>query len=62
MCYVIVDFVSMPQLFITLPWFTYYDAFQIELTFIEINQTFDSIMPFPCFFDVARNVKVIFNN
>jgi hypothetical protein len=25
-----------------------------ELAFIEYNPTFDSIMPFPCFFDVTR--------
>jgi hypothetical protein len=34
-----------------------------ELDFIEYNPTFDSIIPFPCFFDVIRKTsKVIFNN
>jgi hypothetical protein len=34
-----------------------------ELAFIEYNPTFDSIIPFPWFFDVTKkNFKVIFNN
>jgi hypothetical protein len=33
-----------------------------ELAFIEYNPTFDSIMPFPCFFDVTRKTSVTFNN
>jgi hypothetical protein len=28
-----------------------------ELAFIEYNPTFDSIMPFPCFFDVTRKTS-----
>jgi hypothetical protein len=28
-----------------------------ELAFVEYNPTFDSIMPFPCFFDVTRKTS-----
>jgi hypothetical protein len=28
-----------------------------ELAIIEYNPSFDSIMPFPCFFDVTKNLQ-----
>jgi hypothetical protein len=33
-----------------------------ELTFIEYNPTFDSIMPFPCFLMSQEKLTLIFNN